>query len=469
MTYLTKPIVTLLIFGVCFTSWCQNMTWEMEGRYAKVDSLIDAIDFNTFNELNQLGFSTRYYKPYVKSAKEHVLQKLYGGHYIRKDTLERKLSAVFKRLCQANGFDFTPVILIEDNPTLNAGVNVIGVFQFTLGLMTLVQNDDELAMVVAHELAHHMSFHVADAIYDFHHLDIEAIHYNEFKKIVNGRGTMKGLKSMQSVSYELQKNRRNRELEADSLGMIYMEAAGYSSMRGVAVLPRLGYHYLDEESSGRSVLQALFSAKYPPRDYWFKERMPTFKKKPIGLYDQDSISSHPDMEVRLKRTQDLIVRLDSLPGPALSELSQANCLELVKGAYTSREYEACLYLALKAHLKYPDNPFYTTVIGRVFLDLNKSLNNNNLESNIHMFVDYYTLNLSENLKEVNAFIYNLTGEELLEIGYHFINNSAIFNPACQEHYLLLLRYAQLTHRETIASKVKTMYESQFAETLYYKL
>lgn len=467
MTNLPKPLFTALLLCAMITSWCQE-TWMHEGRYnLNNDSLVQVIRDNASNELSQLEDATDYYKPFVKAARDEVLKRLEEGHYVQNDSLEDRLQRIFRVLCTANQFEFTSVLLINDHPNINAGVNVIGIFEFSIGMMVQVKNDDELAMVVAHELAHHMNYHAADVIYDFYNLEVGEIHRKEFARILQGRGTLKGLKAMQSASYELRKNRRERELIADSLAVVYLQAAGFSAEAGVRILPRLGYHYLDDAPAGNQLIYTLFSPKYPPRNYWLSPRLPAYDREPLGLYHRDSIATHPDLEERLVQMDHMLGSSEaSGAGNDMTHVTLQGYREIVKGAYSSRNYEACLYLALLAHREYPEDPLFTAIIAHVFLHLDQSRYDSNPESNIYMFLDYYTMNLSENLKEVNAFLHNLKGEELLEVGYHFLNNPATFDPACEEHYWLLYHYAELTHREGIATQIKTMYESRFPEGLY---
>lgn len=459
MTYFRKLLLLLLFVG-SFVLKAQEVRGDRLYSMAD-DTLVNAIMDNAANELVQLDMSTKYYKPYIREAREVVLSRLEHGHYVKNDSMETNLKRIFNQICTANELELLPVILISDDPFVNAGVNIIGVFEFTMGLLTQVRTEDELAWVVGHEIAHHMNYHAAEVIYDFYNLDVEELQTKEFTRIVQGRGTLEGLKAMQSATYTLQRNRRNREILADSLAMVYLKQAQFDFRGGAAILSQMGYRYLNQEPSGYAVLQGLFSPKYPPMGYWFEPRLPAYDRHPGGFFNKDSVATHPDLQDRLSRLQLVLQLKDSLPERPMQYGPNGIFSQLVESAYSSNSFEACLYLALLGRLRYPEDPFYTTKIGQIFLDLYEAKDDRNSGDPIYRYVDYFTLNLSGNLKEVNAFLYNLQPQEYLEIGYHYLNNPSTFNPWSETHYLLLIRYCELTGRHKIAEQVKKMHADHF--------
>ncbi len=99
---------------------------------------------------------------------------------------------VYNRVAAANGITGIPLYFLK-NPAINAYSynNHLVVFQ---GMLTFVQNDDEIARVFGHELGHITLHHRGSSI--------------------------------------------KHEYEADQQGMYYMQRAGYSICRGAKALLR---------------------------------------------------------------------------------------------------------------------------------------------------------------------------------------------------------------------------------------
>jgi predicted Zn-dependent protease len=86
----------------------------------------------------------------------------------------------------------------------------------TTGILSLLRNDDELAFIIAHEMAHNILGHAA---------------------IMRGATVKKGIGRTLGRSGEIV---RGTESKADALGAEMMLDAGFDPVRGVAILTRLG-------------------------------------------------------------------------------------------------------------------------------------------------------------------------------------------------------------------------------------
>jgi len=101
-----------------------------------------------------------------------------------------------KLLAQTGQTQDGAVLVLEENPTINAYTDGTKVVIYR-GMLDYVQNDDELALVLAHEIAHDMLKHVA---------------YPEF--------------SVDQLTTSV------AEANADKMGALYMLKAGYSVCNG---------------------------------------------------------------------------------------------------------------------------------------------------------------------------------------------------------------------------------------------
>lgn len=112
----------------------------------------------------------------------------------------KHVQQIYIRIALANGFNVPPIFL-EYNSNVNAHATWGGVY-INSGMLSYVQNDDEMALVLGHELGHY--------------------------KLGHWRSTPKN------------------EYAADYQGSIYMARAGYRICRGAQALRR--FHSPDSDT-----------------------------------------------------------------------------------------------------------------------------------------------------------------------------------------------------------------------------
>lgn len=114
---------------------------------------------------------------------------------------------------------------------------------FTLGMLHRIQNVDELATVMGHEFAHHISHHHARAEQS---TEIGAIFGGAVASVLGLDESL--IKDVQATGALMAQRRFSQsfELEADRLGAQLTKAAGYDPIRGAALLDRMpqGYGFL---------------------------------------------------------------------------------------------------------------------------------------------------------------------------------------------------------------------------------
>lgn len=164
---------------------------------------------------------------------EKVLRQVRGQLPLLQDPwLEEEISQLFKHIySQANLGQPLALILIRDDQ-INAFAVPGGVFAMNTGLLTSARNLDEVAGVIAHEIAH-----------------VSQRHYSRSKEAFKGQsllslagllagivvatqapdvGTAVMLGSQAALMDQQLTYSRNQEREADRVGMQYMSIAGYN-------------------------------------------------------------------------------------------------------------------------------------------------------------------------------------------------------------------------------------------------
>lgn len=143
------------------------------------------------------------------------------------------------RRTQGQNCDF--LLVIDDNPnappnafqTLQGGRPVIG---FTVALIAMSQNEDELAFVMSHEAAHHIRGHLARQAQN------ASLGGAVFAGLAGALGASStGVQTAQQLGATVGARRYSKdfELEADELGAVIAERAGYDALRGAAFFNRI--------------------------------------------------------------------------------------------------------------------------------------------------------------------------------------------------------------------------------------
>lgn len=125
------------------------------------------------------------------------------------------------------------IFLIED-PAINAWTIPGGYIYITTGILKFIQNDDELANVIGHEMGHNENKHTT-----------KIIQKNAPKSLHPDIGVVVDLFNMALVAYN-----QPQELEADQSGFYLAYQAGYNPRKGLEFWKRLAeqeqQHFIDK-------------------------------------------------------------------------------------------------------------------------------------------------------------------------------------------------------------------------------
>jgi predicted Zn-dependent protease len=120
----------------------------------------------------------------------------------------------------------------------------VGIFT---GLFKVVQNDDQLASVLAHEIAHVTAKHVQERLSREMAKETFGVVIAPVTLVQQATGATSG-----DLAFD-----RDKEREADHIGMIYMAEAGFNPQEAIKVLERL------EEVTGGQTVQQAFLSNHP--------------------------------------------------------------------------------------------------------------------------------------------------------------------------------------------------------------
>jgi predicted Zn-dependent protease len=182
----------------------------------------------------------------------------------RDRAMNERLQRVGNRLAKVVFWDMPNAeweFVVFDNPQINAFAMAGGKVGVYAGLFRIAQTDDELAAVVAHEIAHVTAKHVHERLSQQMLAEAGGI-AGAVGLMGAGAGSMTtsavlGLygntAGMQILSYD-----RAKEKEADYIGIMYAARAGFDPRAAVVVMERL-----EAETAGKA-LPPVFASTHPP-------------------------------------------------------------------------------------------------------------------------------------------------------------------------------------------------------------
>jgi predicted Zn-dependent protease len=266
------------------------------------------IDFNNYTTLQAKGTIPEDFKEYTfskiatdsKNPKQglNTLQKsiflegtyysidkiLHSGHVIFGDEISEYVAEIAAKLLENE-----PELLaklrfytIKSNST-NAFSTDQGIVFVTTGLIAQLASEAQLALILAHEISHYTEKHVLEG----------------FKDKIKNRKNFRSIEELSQYSKE-------KEFNADSLGLIIYKNAGYSINEVLPTFDVLMYSYLP------------FDEVEFPKDYFNSTRIfipnnlfstKEFPIRAIEDYD-DSESSHPNIKKRKEAAEEIIKSLN---------------------------------------------------------------------------------------------------------------------------------------------------------------
>lgn len=259
-------------------------------------------------EYNEKG-AQAWYDEILINRKDYLLD-LFKDDKVLHDTFLLKLcDNIFQRIKKGNPeYNFNDIhFYINRSPVANAANFGEGTIMINLGLFLITDNEDEIALVIGHELAHQLLTHLDSKVRQ----TISTLTSDEFKKELkdikrseyNKFGRFKNL--MKGISIESGKHSRYKETEADSLGVVFARNAGYDVIKAAPVLLKLDK--VEDIYEGKQVynLKSYFEGiEIQPNYFKPKTKYKGLSSVNVTMNadaDFDSIKTHPDCRLRYEK------------------------------------------------------------------------------------------------------------------------------------------------------------------------
>ena len=370
------------------------------------------------------------YEGIIKSRNEELKSDFENDMLIDDTMLINKCKRIIHRIMPANNpFPEDSISLyINRSPVANACCHGEGTLYVNLGLFLWIDNEDELALVLGHELSHQLLNHSESKI----RKNIALLSSDDFIE------EMKSIRKSTDGKYERYKalmkdlvtqtgtHSRYKESEADSLGIILVKNAGYNVQNAALILLKLDK--VDELFTASN----LYDVKSMFAKYSADGLIHQMAKKYNGLSmvevtmnadkDFDSVKTHPDCIVRFKKTSGLAspvpVNCCSTVTPLSGAIKEHALAELVRYEFEANHLTVCSHLCLFALKNGFSNAYYSDFLTASFagiFDADKHLEKFSATDS--------RAKAGSTLKELQDYIFNANSESLAAIAAAFLNGT----------------------------------------------
>ncbi|WP_415325133.1 M48 family metallopeptidase [Chryseobacterium sp. MMS23-Vi53] len=321
-------------------------------------------------------------------------------------------------------------ILIAKDNTPNAFCLLDGTFVINMGLFSWLDNEEQIAAVIAHELGHRIKQHTLKLL-------VALSENNQQDK-----STVKTLKSVSEnaneTAFNILKNRmykkgvekRSQEIEADSLGYVIFKNADFKKTEFINALKRLQDF---DTISPRELKVETYKKMFNLPQQAFKDKW--LKKEDFSLYNynfykeklsKDSLASHPEMAKRLEKLKKIFPELnpgtESLkPSESYLSLRKAARMEILPNYYHSEDFGLGIYVSLQFLQDGEDEKYYKTWLGKYFAKIYEARKNYNLNRYLDRIEPKEQ---SESYQQFLNFMWNLSLEEIKNISDFYQNKES---------------------------------------------
>lgn len=292
-----NPIIkSIPLFFLSLNLYAQTKNYEnsslIELKNHISESEKKGIECATFNSEQNLLLKKKYKEKIIAE-----LSLLKPDLIILDGPLFEKINSIFHKIIEANSSlpkNFRLVLYrSNDFNAFTLGENVIFL---NIGLLNQINNEDQLALVLSHEIAHNSLGHVDQAIINSVIIETDIDLKSSIKTISKAEyGHVSELnKLLVPRLLENKQESRKNEYQADSLGFIYFKNAGYNYKSAFSI-----FHIMENKS--KKICQNIqFESFFPIEKFPdLKIKIDSYRgESSLGIIKKDTtlasyLSSHP--------------------------------------------------------------------------------------------------------------------------------------------------------------------------------
>jgi len=422
--------------------FCYSQNKEFSYLPSNKDSLTNYVKTVSNEKLLKFGEKNKKeIKKIIEERRDDFIKSIEDSSFIFDKRINKYLKNTLSEIYQKNAFKDSKkfYFLIDKSPIPNAACYGNGLFSINLGLFNLIDNQDELAYIICHEIAH----------YEMEHNDKSLLKYVETTNSKDFKSKIKKIKNQEysrrkaftelitNLNYNFLRRSRKAEIQADSLGLKLFHKTKFKASASISALKKL--EKVDEIIFNEDPLikQHFTFAEYPFKETWLAKEETLFNiKEAVDDYSQnkDSLKTHPDIPERIEKLKKLFNNSErAIDSPddlkAIKNIAAKNSIKIF---IDNSKLDFALYQTLVLYNKREiDEKEYSLLIAHLL----KRTYESKLKHTFGKYVESVSPFSEEKyLNEIRTFLHNLELKNLRKIGYSFclkqknlMNNNSEFS------------------------------------------
>jgi Zn-dependent protease with chaperone function len=427
-----KGLQLYILLLITSFGWAQNPysldTLDQPKREAFVKQFEES-NKSFFEEL-EVKYSGKTAKELKKNLKEFNVEfskEIKEKNFLFDERFLAKVNEILEEFKQKNPEIPQKIrVIVSKNTSLNAYCLPDGTFVVHMGLFYWLNNENQLASVLAHEIAHKILEHpIKSQVRIIEDLNSKTSKQT-VRKIKNGwyNKSQKAFELYKDKLYSSRDYQKKNEFQADSLGYLLLKKTKYKSSEFIETLKLMNkYDTIRPEGLHKDIYKKTFNLpNLPFKEDWLKTE--DFSKYDYNLYqsrfNKDSLSTHPEMADRIKKMQTLFPELltskTEKPTDEFKKLEKLAQYNIVPNLMFFEEYGVAIYICLYHLQKEEDKPYYSKLLGENFT----KIYNARKEYKLNRYLEQIEpKNNSESYIQFLSFMWNLSLDEIKAISDYY--------------------------------------------------
>ncbi|MBB6371531.1 M48 family metalloprotease [Chryseobacterium shigense] len=375
---------------------------------------------------------SKIYKEFGTDFEKQVKNK----DFIFKSEFETEIKSLIQRLKKNNpNIPQDLKILVARDNTPNAYCLADGTFVINMGLYNWLNNEDQIAAVITHELGHKIDEHSLKTFLSIIEQDqLDKITVHNLKEITVKRSQSQNQKAfdiLKNRAYKKGVERRKQEMQADSLGYVIFKNSDFRKVEYVNALQRLQDF---DTISPRELKVTTYKKLFDLPKQAFNEKW--MKKEDFSLYNynfykeklnKDSLASHPEMSRRIEKLKTVFAELKTPAGPekateTFTTLKKMARMEILPNYFHSEDYGLGIYASMQFLQDDEEEKYYKGWLGKCFAKIYEARKNYNLNRYLDRIEPK---DQSESYQQFLNFMWNLSLDDIKNIADFYQNSYPI--------------------------------------------
>lgn len=361
---------------------------------------------------------------HLENFKEFFLNEIDKGTYIYNTPINERINEIYKDISRDNPNvpkDFQ--VLVSRDVSLNASCFVNGTMVVNIGTINYLESEDQLAAILCHEIGHKLLNHSEQYLVKSFEEENSKRTKKEIRDLKRTRYNQQELAFtvLKEKIYNNREEKRNREFEADSIGLVLLRNTKYNPKDFLRALElSLLYDTITPADLNIKIYSEVFDLPGQPfnQDWLVQEDFSTYDYVFEEKFSKDSLSSHPEINERIEKLKSsLLPSLDigEKDTSVNSENLQYQNLRLVAekeevpNLFLLKKYGFCIYLSLikidqgykvEYHKKWMGKAFHELHKARKSYTANKYLDRINPEEHSESYQQFINFMWNLNLEEI---------------------------------------------------------------------